>query len=386
MNKLPQEIRRFLYGQHFADGLRMTILILLPPLCTSYFGYFDIGLTMSIGALCVSISDTPGPARHKRNAMMAACAFIFLTSLLTGFLRMNPYVMGVSLTLLAFFFAMFTMYGARAGLLGTSILLLLVLQMDKNLEPLKIVQNSLLLTAGAVWYSAVSIFLLGLFTYRPAQRALGDCIRETAAYLSLRGSLYNTDIPVEDVFAKLIAQQVILNDKQNEARELLFKNKKIVSQSTRKARAMVLTFDEIIDLYENISASHIDYHAIRQLYKGADVLHSITTTISRLAQTLDTIGSAIQYDIPIRYKPDTSILMNALADAITCTVEDEKRAVLDSLLINIQNMNRVVADLQHYFTDEYPVLKSDNASLEHSRFVSHQNFDPKLFIYNFTFA
>ena len=385
MDKLPQDIQRFLYGQHFADGLRMAVLILFPSLVFSYFGYFDIGLTMSIGAMCVSISDTPGPAYHKRNAMIISCAFIFLISLLTGFLRMNVYVMGASLTFLAFFFAMFTMYGARAGLLGTAILLLLVLQMDKELEPLKILQNCLFLTGGGLWYSAVSILILQLFPLRSAQRALGECIRETAEYLSLRGLLYNTNVPLDEVYTRLIAQQVILSDKQNEVRELLFKNPKIVNQSTRKARAMVLTFDEVVDLYEKISASHIDYQAIREQYAHTEVLQTIGITISRVAEVLDSTGAAIQYNIRPKVRPDISIAMNALADAVTCTVDDERRPMLDGLLTNIQNMYRVVTDLQHYFTEDYPILKSDNKTLEHTRFVTHQDLDLKLFRYNLSF-
>jgi len=385
MNNLPQDIQRFLYGQHFADGLRMSVLILFPSLAASYLGHFDIGLTMSIGALCVSICDTPGPAHHKRNAMLICCAFIFLISLLTGFLRMNVYVMGASLTFFAFFFAMFTMYGVRAGLVGTAVLLLMALQMDKELEPLKILQNCLFLTGGALWYSAVSILILQLFPLRSAQRALGECIRETAEYLSLRGLLYDTNVPLDEVYTRLIAQQVILSDKQNEVRELLFKNQKIVSQSTRKARAMVLTFDEVVDLYEKISASHIDYQAIREQYALTEVLQTISITISRLAEILDSTGAAIQYNISPKDRPDISIAMNALADAVTCTVDDDRRPMLDGLLTNIQNMYRVVTDLQHYFTDDYPILKSDNITLEHTRFVSHQDFDLKLFRYNLSF-
>ena len=385
MNNLPQDIQRFLYGQHFADGLRMTVLILVPAMVASYLGHIDMGMSMSIGALCVSISDTPGPAHHKQNAMLVSCAFILVVSILTGFLRMNVCVMGASLTVLAFFFAMFTMYGPRAGLVGMAILLLMVLQMDKQLEPPGIVQNSLLLTAGALWYSSVSILILRMFPFRSAQRALGECIRETAAYLALRGSLYDLSVPLDEAYARLTAQQVILSDKQNEVRELLFKNKKIMSLSTRRARAMVLTFDEVIDLYEKISASHIDYQVIRDHYAGADVLQDVRINLSKLSEILDRTGAAIQYNIRLSEKTDVDIPMSALADTITSIEKDEDRQILEGLLSNIQAMYRVVTDLQHYFTDQYTILNSDNKKLEHERFVSHTDLDLKLFRYNFSF-
>jgi uncharacterized membrane protein YccC len=385
MNKLSRDIRLFLYGQHFADGLRVTVLIIVPAMIGSLCGYFDLGLTMSIGALCVSISDTPGPAYHKRNAMLVCCAFILAISLLTGFLRMNVYVMGAGLTFFAFFFAMLTMYGARASLIGTSILLLMVLEMDKALSPVEIVENSLLLTAGALWYSAISLLILWALPYRAAQRALGECISETAAYMLLRAQLYDNSTPLSEVFSRLIAQQVILNNKQNEVRDLLFKNKKIMRQASRNARAMVLTFDEVIDLYEKISASHIDYTAIRERYAHSGILTQISGTISRLAEMLDQSGATIQYNSPLQDKADITHIIQVLQDEIRNAMQEEENPILDNLLVNIESMYHVVAELQHYFSDDYAVLNSPNQSLQYDLFVSHQVLDLKLFQYNLTF-
>ena len=385
MVNTTRDIQRFLFGQHFADGFRMAVLIVAPALAASYFGYFDIGLTISIGALCVSICDTPGPVHHKRNAMLISSLLIFVVSLMTGFLRMNIWVMGTSLTVLGFTFAMLTIYGARASLLGTSILLLMVLQMDKVFEPLQILHNSLYLTAGALWYTVISIGILQLFPYRAAQRALGECIRETAACMSLRAMLYDTSLPLEEVFTKLIAQQVIINDKQNEVRELLFKNKKIPSQSNHRAIAMILTFDEVIDLYEKISASHVDYTAIRELHEDSGILKKISTVISEMAKMLDTTGAAIQYNFKIKNQIDIDTPMRRLRADISSTVKDHQPSVLDSLLMNIEILYRVVSDLQHYLTDDYAALDRYNTNLEHARFVTHQSLDPKLFRFNLSF-
>jgi len=138
----------------------------------------------------------------------------------------------------------------------------------------------------------------------------------------------------------------------------------------------------VIDLYEKISASHIDYQAIRDHYTGTDVLQDIKINLSKLSEILDRTGAAIQYNVRLREKIDVDIPMNALADTIACIEKDEDRQILDGLLSNIQNMYRVVTDLQHYFTDEYPVLNSDNKKIEHERFVSHTGLDLKLFRYN----
>ena len=71
-----QEVQYFFYSQAFADGFRATFAILLPALLGSYFGYFDIGLTISLGAMVTSLTDAPGPLLHKRNGMLFCTAWV----------------------------------------------------------------------------------------------------------------------------------------------------------------------------------------------------------------------------------------------------------------------------------------------------------------------
>ena len=70
MNREIKEAQYFLNSQAFADGLRTTIAILLPALIGFQNGYKTVGLAISMGALCVSLTDAPGPGMHKRNGML----------------------------------------------------------------------------------------------------------------------------------------------------------------------------------------------------------------------------------------------------------------------------------------------------------------------------
>jgi len=60
-----REIKQFFYSQYFSDGLRMAAGILFPSLFFNFFGQFNTGLTMSLGAVCICTIDTPGPLSHK---------------------------------------------------------------------------------------------------------------------------------------------------------------------------------------------------------------------------------------------------------------------------------------------------------------------------------
>ncbi|MGZ3854496.1 MAG: hypothetical protein ACXVBX_17000, partial [Flavisolibacter sp.] len=72
MKPQAREIQYFLYSQSLADGFRTSFAILLPALLGNYLGFFEIGLTISLGAMCVSLTDAPGPVIHRKNGMFIA--------------------------------------------------------------------------------------------------------------------------------------------------------------------------------------------------------------------------------------------------------------------------------------------------------------------------
>ena len=111
MHKHIASFRDFMYTQYFYDGIKITIGVLLPSLIFFQFDELLIGLPISLGALCVSVADNPGPNLHKRNAMLLTASFIFLVTLLTGLLNANPYLLGLEILLLSFLFSMFHIYG-----------------------------------------------------------------------------------------------------------------------------------------------------------------------------------------------------------------------------------------------------------------------------------
>ncbi|MBC7418785.1 MAG: FUSC family protein, partial [Pedobacter sp.] len=83
LQQAKNDTRNFLKSTYFADGLRITMGVLLPSLVMAQFGLLKIGITLSLGALCVSIVDSPGPIVHRRNAMIITSVLIFLCAFLT---------------------------------------------------------------------------------------------------------------------------------------------------------------------------------------------------------------------------------------------------------------------------------------------------------------
>ncbi|HSN08049.1 MAG TPA: FUSC family membrane protein, partial [Hanamia sp.] len=263
-----QQIRYFLFSQYFSDGVRITLEIIIPAVVFSYLGDLETGLAISLGALCVSISDGPGPVVHKRNGMLFCNIFVFISALLTGFLNQNPFTLGLLISCASFLFTMFSVYGNRANAIGFAALLIMILQMTKMIPPEQVLKESLLILSGGVWYMLFALLSFRLTPYRPGQRAIGDCLRETAKYLLIKAEMYDTYSDLREQYHKLLEQQVLVNEKQDTARELLFKNRALLKESTRTGRLLVLTFIDIVDLFEQIMATGYDYEDLRK--KHAD--------------------------------------------------------------------------------------------------------------------
>jgi uncharacterized membrane protein YccC len=294
MQHQAREIRYFFYSQAFADGFRTSFAILLPALVGLYFNFFQIGLTISLGCMSVSLTDAPGPVIHKRNGMLFCSAFIFIVAILTGFARLNIYTLGIEIIVTSFFFSMFNVYGTRAASVGNSGILIMILTMDSSLTPSQVLPHALLILAGGIFYTVLSLLLHALRPYRISQRTLGDTLREIATYLSIKTDFYDEATDLDANYKRLVDQQIIVHEKQEAVRELLFKSRQIVEETTAEGRKLVFVFAEAVDLFEDITASYYDYALLRKQFAGTGALQLINKTLKNATAELDAIGFAIQ--------------------------------------------------------------------------------------------
>jgi uncharacterized membrane protein (TIGR01666 family) len=384
MFEKTKHIKNFLFSQYLADGIRITLEIVLPTIVCAQFGKIETGITISLGALCVSISDVPGPVKHKRNGMLYCNIFIFLMALLTGLVNNNIFLLGLLIALSSFFFSMFSVYGNRTASIGTAALLVMILRLTYVTDVLNVANNSILILYGGIWYMLVALLFYSLTPYRPAQRSLGECIHETAKYLRIKAALYDTKTNPDDEYKKLVAQQVVVNEKQEQVRELLFKNRQLLKESIQSGRLLVLTFADLVDLYENIMASWYDYTSLRKRFSSSGILDEISLIIKNIANELDNIGFAIQSNSSYKKKYHLIPELIKLKSTIDAAGERDKSVlILKKVLINLRNIGERVDDLYNYFGDTLikRKIRSDN---DYSKFVSHQKIDGTVFKNNVT--
>jgi len=384
MQHQAREIRYFFYSQAFADGFRTSFAILLPALVGLYFNFFQIGLTISLGCMSVSLTDAPGPVIHKRNGMLFCSAFIFIVAILTGFARLNIYTLGLEIIVTSFFFSMFNVYGTRAASVGNSGILIMILTMDSSLTPSQVLPHALLILAGGIFYAVLSLLLHALRPYRISQRTLGDSLREIATYLSIKTDFYDEATDLDANYKRLVDQQIIVHEKQEAVRELLFKSRQIVEETTAEGRKLVFVFAEAVDLFEDITASYYDYALLRKQFAGTGALQLINKTLKNATAELDAIGFAIQSNTNFHPSFDYAEELNDLKKKIDDIIPkgEANALVLRKILVNIRKLFTDLTNISQYFQKNITVQR---IRLDSSRFVSHQSLDPKITWDNFSF-
>jgi uncharacterized membrane protein (TIGR01666 family) len=381
--KQSREIKSFIFGQYFTDGLRITIGVLLPSLIFYHLNLLSVGLTISLGAVCISIADTQGPINHKRNGMLYCNILVFLTALLTGLLNRYPVLIGLEILVLCFLYSMLSVYGNRASSIGTAALLIMILTIDQEaISSNGVWKHSLYILCGGIWYMILSLSLSQIRPFRLAQQAMGECIREVARYVKLKADFYDIHSDFDENYKKLVAQQVIVHEQQDSVRELLFKTRIMVKESTPVGRLLIVVFVDIVDLFEQTMATHYDYQAIRNTFGKTESLHEFNRIIIKMADELENLS----YYIISNDKPQPLYDFRPELEKLKAGIDKTEESginvlVLKKILINVRNMLNRVEKIYAYFNQQQI---SNLTDVDYSKFVSHQDYDTKILKENFS--
>ncbi|QEC69057.1 hypothetical protein FRZ67_17710 [Panacibacter ginsenosidivorans] len=380
-----KEYKSFVNSHYLSEGIRITAGIVLPALVLNHFGLLSVGVVVSLGAMSVSITDNPGPIHHRKNGMVACIIINTIISLLTGFAAPHPFLLGLLIVAACFTFSMIAVYGNRANSIGVSALLVMVLNIDRSNEGWDVVLNAAYVFAGGVWYMLLSLLLYSFRPYKLVQQALGDCIMATADYLRTRAAFYEKEVDYEKTYQAMLQQQVVVHEKQNLVRELLFKSRDIVKESTNTGRTLLMIFTDIVDLFERTMTSYQDYKALHEAFNEEDILEHYRQLILELSNELDEIGIAVKSGNP---SEETGLLSTHIKKTKTFfeTFRDNKRTAenvddfisLRHILNSIEDIAGRIHTLHLYTTYDRQLTKNMTRSADYDKFVTHQRVDLKL--------
>lgn len=376
-------LKRFLFSQYFSDGIRITFGLLLPSVLFYNLGDINLGIAISLGALCVSIPDNPGPYEHRRNAMLITIALIFGMALLTALFAKFTVLLTLFIGVSCFLLSMMHVFGARAAAMGISALAVMILGIDQQLTFVQALSYALLVMLGGVWYFLLSLFSQKLMPYRASEQILGECIFEVAKFIELKAGFYDAKIDINEQYKKIIAQQAVVNEYQEHVREILFKTRKILVDSTPAGRTLLLTFIDLVDLYEQSMATHYNYIDIHKAYANTGILPHFESVIKQMAEAITHIGNNLHNhedkSASKHFIPTLNVLKGKVDEL---ELKGIKVHVLKRILINLRNISSRIERIHGYKLSAQQLPNERSAELR--KFVQPQTIDWNLFKANLT--
>ena len=387
-----KEYKSFINSHYLGEGVRITAGIVLPAVVLNHFNLLSVGVVVALGAMSVSITDNPGPIHHRKNGMLACIIINTIIAAITGFAAPYSFLLSILIVAACFVFSMIGVYGNRVNSIGVSALLIMVLNIDRQHYGWDVLLNAGYILAGGVWYMLLSLLLYNFRPYKLAQQALGDCIMATADYLRVRASFYEKEVDYDKTYQRMLEQQIAVHEKQNLVRELLYKSRHIIKDSTTTGRTLVMIFTDIVDLFERTMTSYQDYKTLHEAFDDNDILQKYQTLILELSNELDEIGIAVK-------SGEASEETGVLAAHISSTrnyfdaFRNDKRTAenvddfisMRHILNSISDIANRIHTLHLYTTYDKETAKKATIPSDYDQFVTHEKFDFKLFKDNLSF-
>ena len=344
-----KEIQKFTTSQYWNSGVRITTGVLIPMLIMVREGWLSVGIPFLWGALFVSLTDTPGPIRHRRNGMLAGIILNTSVVVITGLLYNHEILLLIQVLLFSFFLSLLGIYGVRAGAVGTLAIVVMLLNMSPFKDHSNFLLDAMLTAAGGIWYGVFSLTLYRLQPYRLVEQALGESLFQLADYIGARALFYKAGADVNACFNRVMQNQVQLMKTQNQLRELIFKTRLFVTDPSPKSRSIMMVFLESLDLFEESMHTYQDYKLLQQHTRHTDLLPKFYEVIVKLTGEIDRIGLSVQAGASVRRMPDFTNELNDLSHALG---EHKKNSSgpavsqsLHALELTIENIKSVVSRL-----------------------------------------
>lgn len=384
-----REYQRFLYSHYLSEGVRVTAGLVLPSVVFNYFGALEMGILASLGALCASIPDQPGPIHHRKNAMLACIALSGVSTFVTGLVVENYLLLGIWLWVAGFLFTMIGVFSNRAMSIGTAALLVLVLNTKESGGLQQNVLHSALIMGGGIWYMLLSLLLYSIRPYKLAQQALGDCISETANYLRNKALFYLPQYQEKEAYNQLLETQFRIHEKQDLVRELLFKSRHIVKESTPQGRILVMIFLDAVDLFERTMTAQQDYNMLHQVFDDHKILPEFHDMILQLADELDRMGIALKGGYPSTSTHLTRKRLDGLEEKFQ-RLRDEFRTAenvsafisLKQILLSLEDIANRIYTLHQYTSFDPALSEKYKTPVDLHQFISHQPVQARLLLSN----
>jgi uncharacterized membrane protein YccC len=388
MNYLD-EFKKFISSHYLYTGVRLTFGAVIPCLIFNHYNVLTDFIAFPLGTLLIGSTDNPGPFVRRRNSLLAAILTCFIVICITGFLRHIHFVVFAEIVLFGMLFSLVGVYGNRVNSVGLISLLVFVFNIDDHLAGESVLHNAMVFTAGGLWYLALFFIVQKLRPYKLIQQLLGENFVELGKLLSIKAGYYFAKPDYDELFNQMIHQQVILRENHEHLREILYKTREIVSESTNKSRILMLMFLDSIDLFEQILNSQQNYSNLHRAFDDSKVLKLFGTYIMWLAAEIQQIGIAVQSGVSSRPKRDLDEAFDKCQSVFERMRHDrmthdnmEDYIMLRQILNSLQDVTERVKKLHRATTYDTELGSLHKVDVELENFIPKREYNPRILIDN----
>ncbi len=386
------EIQKFITSQHIYSGTRIALAIVVPSIILAYFGLLKEYFLFPLGTSFVGLTDMAGPFVRRRNSLLLAVVSFFFVTLIASFLKDFPLLIFVEIIIFGMFFTMLGVYGQRLAAVGGLSLVVFSIFIDGHLSGENVLKSVFIFTAGALWFFVVFLVVTKLQPYKLAGQMIGENYLQLADYLKIKAKFYKKNADLDALYNEVIAKQVVIKNLQEETREVVFKTRQIVNESTTTSRLLMLMFLNSIDFYEKLITSDQNYKKVHESFEDTEILPKIHDFLNLLAEEITNIGIALQSGIKTVPLLDIDQELQKIYDEYFVirnrdmnpeTLEDFM--ALRLILLRVSEVSDDVKTIYKVFSQDLKIAKSLSTGLDLEKFVPKQEkLNSKVFLNNFS--
>lgn len=386
------ELKKFITSQYIYSGIRIALAVVIPCIILAKLGLLKEYFLFPLGTIFLALTDSTGPFHRRRNALIFAIVNFFIVSLIAGLLKDFPLLIFLEILVFGMFFTMLGVYGQRLAAVGSLTLVVFAIFIDGAPGNHSALYNSIIFSLGTIWFLLVFMIVTVLKPYKLAQQLIGENYIELGNYLKLKAEFYQDNPNFDELYKQIFSLQVRIKEHQEATREVVFKTREIVKESTSTSRLLMQLFLNSLDLYEMLLTSTNDYKKLQNTFGNEDILIKINRYLNLLADELINIGISIQGGLKtnsiINVSEEIQMLHENYYDFRKRQLKPE---TLENFMILRQIMQRISSITEE--VQKIYLLKSQNVKLARSlssgldleKFVQNEEkINIKVFLENFS--
>lgn len=387
------EFKKLVNNQHIYGGIRLALAVILPCVLLAHYGLLTTYFAFPLGVTFLGSIDSPGPIARRRTTLIIGLISFIIVAMTINLTWQMPILVIIELIFFGLFYSLIGIYGARMASVGSLSLIVFCMFIDGHLTQGAFYQSPLILAAGGLWFIIVFLIVNTIQPYTLPRQMLGESYLELAEYLKLKARFYETDPEFQKLYDALLPVQIEIKNQQENLREILFNTRKIVNESTRTGRLLMVLFLENVDLLEQMITTHLDYQRLQETFSNSPILKELNGFITEMAAELENIGIKLQSGEAITplhdIKSDLKVIFEHYFDYRKQESLKENKAnyiILDPILINLLDIRKRISKIYRLAQSSENFGSKLSAGLDVEKFAPENNkFNLKVLKFNLSF-